>query len=156
MKRSKEHAETEAEVNAGQISLFGAFSQSSHGSSGNPPSPPPRRKSPQRNSINCVHKVNDNDDDDDDDDEQFPDEDNEDEDDDGGGKRDGGIRWRRQEEGLLTVASLHKFTVTLFALHVCKAFHVTYTCNRIPSTSLFSGSHQNFAGAYFVSFAGAS
>jgi hypothetical protein len=41
VKRAKEHAETEAKVDAGQISLFGAFSQSSHGSSGNPPSPPP-------------------------------------------------------------------------------------------------------------------
>ena len=41
VKKAKEHAETEAEVNAGQISLFGAFSKSSHGSSGKPPSPQP-------------------------------------------------------------------------------------------------------------------
>ena len=41
VKRSKERAEMKAEADAGQISLFGAFSQSSHGSSGNPPSPPP-------------------------------------------------------------------------------------------------------------------
>jgi hypothetical protein len=53
VKRSKERAEMEAEADAGQISLFGAVSQSSHGSSGNPPSPPPRRKkSPRRNSSN--------------------------------------------------------------------------------------------------------
>jgi hypothetical protein len=41
VKSAKEHAATEAEVNTGQISLFGAFSQSSHVSIGNPPSPPP-------------------------------------------------------------------------------------------------------------------
>ena len=40
-KKAKERAEMEAEVTAEQISLFGTFSQSSHGSSGNPPSPPP-------------------------------------------------------------------------------------------------------------------
>jgi hypothetical protein len=40
VKRAKERAATEAEVDAGQISLFGAFSQSSN-ASGAPPSPPP-------------------------------------------------------------------------------------------------------------------
>jgi hypothetical protein len=47
VKRAKERAVTEAEVNAGQISLVGAFSQSSNASNGNPPSPSPRRKSPR-------------------------------------------------------------------------------------------------------------
>jgi hypothetical protein len=88
--RSKERAETEAEVDTGQISLFGAFSQSSHRSRGNPPSPPTRRKSPQRNSSNRGHRVNDDDDDDDNDEEQFPDEDNEDADEGGRGRRGGG------------------------------------------------------------------
>jgi hypothetical protein len=41
VKKAKEHAETEAEVDAGQISLFGAFSKSNYGSSGKPPSPGP-------------------------------------------------------------------------------------------------------------------
>jgi hypothetical protein len=41
VKKAKERAEMEAEVDAEQISIFGTFSQSSHGSSGNPPSPPP-------------------------------------------------------------------------------------------------------------------
>ena len=41
VKRSKECAATETEVDAWQISLFGAFSQSSNASNGNPPSPPP-------------------------------------------------------------------------------------------------------------------
>jgi hypothetical protein len=40
VKRAKERAETEAEVDSGQISLFGAFSQSSNASD-TPPSPPP-------------------------------------------------------------------------------------------------------------------
>jgi len=84
VKKVKECMETEAEVNAGQISLFGAFIQSSHGSSGNPPSPPPRHKSPQHNSSNRGHEV------DDDDEEQFPDEDDEDADGGGGGRRGGG------------------------------------------------------------------
>jgi hypothetical protein len=46
VKRAKERAATEAEVDTGQISLFGAFRQSSNASDG-PPSPPPRRKSPR-------------------------------------------------------------------------------------------------------------
>ena len=46
VKRAKERAATEAEVDAGQISLFVAFSQSSNTSDG-PPSPPPQRKSQQ-------------------------------------------------------------------------------------------------------------
>ncbi len=45
VKKAKERAETEAEVNRGQMSLFGSFSQGSPGSGYNP-SPPPRRKSP--------------------------------------------------------------------------------------------------------------
>ena len=36
VKKTKERAVTEAEVDTWKISLFGAFSQSSHGSSGNP------------------------------------------------------------------------------------------------------------------------
>ena len=86
-KKAKERAEMEAEVTAEQISLFGTFSQSSHGSSGNPPSPPPRRKSQQRNNNNNNrgHEV-----DDDDKREQFPEEDDEDADDGGGGRRGGG------------------------------------------------------------------
>jgi hypothetical protein len=92
VKKAKERAQAEAVVDAGQISLFGAFSQSSHGSSGNPPRPPPRRKSPRRksprrNSSNRVHKV-----DDDDGKVQFPDKDDEDDEDtvDGGGVYGGG------------------------------------------------------------------
>jgi len=73
VKKTKEHVETEAVVNAGQMSLFGAFSQSSHGSSGNPPSPPPQRK--RSDSSNRGHEVDDDDEDGDD----------KDEDDDGGG-----------------------------------------------------------------------
>jgi aminopeptidase N len=46
VKRAMERAATEAEVDAGQISLFGTFSQSSNVSDG-PPSPPPQRKSPR-------------------------------------------------------------------------------------------------------------
>ncbi len=46
VKRAKERAATEAEVDAGQISLFVAFSQSSNTSDG-PPSPPPQCKSQQ-------------------------------------------------------------------------------------------------------------
>jgi hypothetical protein len=98
VKKAKERAETEAVVNAGQISLFGAFGQSSHGSSGNPPSPPPRCKSPRCksprcNSSNHGHKV-----DDDDGEEQFPDEYDENTDDRGrgyGGGRDGGGKRKR-------------------------------------------------------------
>jgi len=45
VKKTKEGAAIEAEVETGKISLFGAFSQSSHRSSSNPPSPPPRCKS---------------------------------------------------------------------------------------------------------------
>ena len=71
VERSKEHVETEAEVDVAQISLFGAFNQSSHKRSGNPPSPPPQHKSPQRKISNRVHKRSDNNDDDDDK-EQFP------------------------------------------------------------------------------------
>jgi hypothetical protein len=39
--------------------------------------------------------------------------------------------------GALAVALLHNFTVTLFTL--CNTFHVTNTCNRIPSTSVVDG-----------------
>jgi hypothetical protein len=46
VKRAKERAAAEAEVDTGQISLFGAISQSSN-ASGGPLSPPPRRKSPR-------------------------------------------------------------------------------------------------------------
>jgi hypothetical protein len=81
VKKTKEHAETEAVVDAGQISLFGAFSQSSHGSSGNPPSPPPQPK--RSDSSNCGHEVND-------DNEDVNDED--DDDDGGGGGGSGGRR----------------------------------------------------------------
>jgi hypothetical protein len=63
VKKTKERAEMEAVVNAGQISLFGAFSQSSHGSSGNPPSPPLQRK--RSDSSNHGHEVDDDDKDDD-------------------------------------------------------------------------------------------
>jgi len=85
-KKAKERAEMEAEVTAEQISLFGTFSQSSHGSSGKHPSPPPRRKSQQRNNNNNRgHEV-----DDDDKKEQFPEEDDEDADNGGGGRRGGG------------------------------------------------------------------
>jgi hypothetical protein len=74
----------EAEADAGQISLFGSFSQSSHESSGNPPSLPLQcKKSPQRNSSNRGHEV------DDDEEEQFP-EDEDNDADDGGGGRGGG------------------------------------------------------------------
>ena len=87
VKRAKEHAAKEAEVNAGQISLFGAFSQSSNVSDG-PPSPPPRHKSPRLKSPPPAagHRVNDDDDDDDSGGSEFPDEDdNDQEDNDGGG-----------------------------------------------------------------------
>jgi hypothetical protein len=86
VKRAKERAATEAEVNAGRISLFGAFSQSSNASEG-PPSPPPRPKSPRLKSPPPAagHRVND-DDDDDSGGSEFPDEDdNDQEDNDGGG-----------------------------------------------------------------------
>ena len=65
VKRAKERAATEAEVDTGQISLFGAFSQSSNASDG-PPSPPPRRKSSRLKSPPPAagHRVNDDDDDD--------------------------------------------------------------------------------------------
>jgi hypothetical protein len=89
VKRAKERAETEAEVDTGQISLFGAFSQGSNASDG-PPSPPPRRKSPRHNTPPPAaaaggHRV-DEDDDDDSGGSEFPDEDDSgDQDDDGGG-----------------------------------------------------------------------
>ncbi len=85
VKKAKERAETEAVVDAGQISLFGAFSQNSHGNNGTPPSPPPRRK--KSNSSNRGHEV----DDDDEDGEEDKEEHNDDNDDGGygggGGKR---------------------------------------------------------------------
>jgi hypothetical protein len=113
VKKVKERMETEAEVNTGQISLFGAFIQSSHGSSGNPPNPPPRHKSPQHNSSNRGHEVDDNDE------EQFPDEDDEDTEAEEGEAGDMVARrrrgWETQERGVLTLASLHNFIVTLFA-----------------------------------------
>jgi hypothetical protein len=91
VKKAKERTETEAEVDSGQISLFGAFSQSSNASDG-PPSPPPRRKSPRLKSPPLAaaaggHRV----DEDDNNDSgvsgsEFPDEDDSgDQDDDGGG-----------------------------------------------------------------------
>ena len=83
VKRAKERAATEAEVDAGQISLFGAFSQSSNANDG-PPSPPPRRKSPRLKSPPPAagHRV----DEDEDDDSggsgsEFPDEDDNDQED---------------------------------------------------------------------------
>jgi hypothetical protein len=101
VKRAKERAETEAEVDTGQISLFGAFSQSSNVSDG-PPSPPPRRKSPRLKSLPPAaaaggHRV-DEDDDDDSGGSEFPDEDDSgDQDDDGGGGygSDGGGKRKR-------------------------------------------------------------
>ncbi len=66
MKKTKERAATEAEVDTGKISLFGTFSQSCHGSSSNPPSTPTRC-----NSGGNRHEV----DDDDDDEEEDTDED---------------------------------------------------------------------------------
>jgi hypothetical protein len=63
VKKTKEHAETEAVVDTAQISLFGAFSQSSYGSSSNPPGPPPRCK--RSDSSNREHEVDDNYEDDD-------------------------------------------------------------------------------------------
>jgi hypothetical protein len=86
VKRAKERAATEAEVDTGQISLFGAFSQSSNASDG-PPSPPPQRKSSRLRSPPPAagHRV-DEDDDDDSGGSDFPDEyDNDQEDNDGGG-----------------------------------------------------------------------
>ena len=99
MKKAKECAATEAEVDAGKISLFGTFSQSSNASSGNPPSPPLGCKSPQLKSppLAAGHKVDDDDDDDEDDDdrEEFPDQDDDEEDDRGGGcGSDGGGKHR--------------------------------------------------------------
>ena len=87
VKRVKERAATEAEVNTGQISLFGTFSQSSHVRIGNPPSPPPRHKSLQLKSPPPAagHKVDDDNDDNDNDEEQFPDKDDNEEDNGGGG-----------------------------------------------------------------------
>ena len=101
VKRAKERAETEAEVDTGQISLFGAFSQGSNASDG-PPSPPPRRKSPRHNTPPPAaaaggHRV-DEDDDDDSGGSEFPDEDDSgDQDDDGGGGggNDGGGKRKR-------------------------------------------------------------
>ena len=63
VKKAKECLSTEAEVDVGQIDLFGAFSQSSHGIGDNAPSPPLRCK--RRRSSNRGHEV-DNDDDEDD------------------------------------------------------------------------------------------
>ncbi len=100
VKRAKERAATEAEVDAGQISLFGTFSQSSNASSGNPPSPPPRRKSPQLKSPPPAarHKVDDDDNDNDDNGEEFPDKDNDEEDHGGGGHgSNGGGKWKRRD-----------------------------------------------------------
>jgi hypothetical protein len=101
VKSAKERAATEAEVDAGQISLFGAFSQSSNANDG-PPSPPPRRKSPRLKSPPPAagHRV----DEDEDDDSggsgsEFPDEDdNYQEDNDGGGGygSDGGGKRKRR------------------------------------------------------------
>ena len=102
VKRAKERAETEAEVDTGQISLFGAFSQGSNASDG-PPSPPPRRKSPrlktppQPPAAAGGHRV-DEDDDDNSGGSEFPDEDySGDQDDDGGGGygSDGGGKRKR-------------------------------------------------------------
>jgi hypothetical protein len=103
VKKAKERAATEAEVDTGQISLFGAFSQSSNVSDG-PPSPPPRRKSPRLKSLPPAaaaggHRV----DEDDDNDSggsgsEFPDEDDSgDQDDNGGGGygSNGGGKWKR-------------------------------------------------------------
>jgi hypothetical protein len=89
VKRAKERAATEAEVDAGQISLIGTFSQSSNASNGNPPSPPPRRKSPRLKSPPPAagHKVDEDDDNDNNDDgdgSEFPDEDDDKEDNGGG------------------------------------------------------------------------
>jgi hypothetical protein len=101
VKRAKERAATEAEVDAGQISLFGALSQSSNANDG-PSSPPPRCKSPRLKSRPPAagHRV----DEDEDDDSggigsEFPDEDdNYQEDNDGGGGygSDGGGKWKRR------------------------------------------------------------
>jgi len=101
VKRAKERAETEAEVDSGQISLFGAFSQGSNASD-SPPSPPPRRKSPRLKTpppaaVAGGHRV-DEDDDDDSGGSEFPDEDDsDDQDDDGGGgySNDGGGKRKR-------------------------------------------------------------
>ena len=106
MKKAKEHAETEAEVDSGQISLFGAFSQSSNASDG-PPTPHPQSKSlrlkspppPPAAAAAGGHRV----DKDDDNDSggsgsEFPDEDDSgDQDDDGGGGygSDGGGKLKR-------------------------------------------------------------
>jgi len=96
VKRAKEHVKTEAEVDSGQTSLFGAFSQSS------PPSPPLRRKSPRLKTPPPAAAVGglrvDEDDDDDSGGSEFPDEDDsDDQDDDGGGgyRNDGGGKRKR-------------------------------------------------------------
>jgi hypothetical protein len=86
-KKAEERAATEAKVNKGQMSLFGSFSQGSHGSSGNPPSPPPRRKSSRLSppvAAAAGHRVDE--DDDDDDDERFGSSEDNDDNDDGGGE----------------------------------------------------------------------
>jgi hypothetical protein len=92
VKKAKERAATEAKVNKGQMSLFGSFSQGSHGSSGNPPSPPPRRKSPRLSppAAAAGHRVDDEDDDDDDERFGSSEDDNDNDDDDGGGDGGGG------------------------------------------------------------------
>jgi hypothetical protein len=104
VKKAKERAATEAKVNKGQMSLFGSFSQGSHGSSGNPPSPPPRRKSPRLSppvAAAAGHRVNDDDNDDNDDSggSKFPyEDDNNQEDNNGGGGygSDGGGKRKRR------------------------------------------------------------
>ena len=94
-----------AGVDAGKISLFGTFSQSSNASSGNPPSPPLGCKSPQLKSPPPAagHKVDDDDDDDEDDDDhkEFPDEDDDEDDNEedgrgGGYGSDGGGKGKRR------------------------------------------------------------
>jgi hypothetical protein len=79
VKKTKERVATEAEVDIGEISLFGAFSPSSHGSSGNPLSPPPRC-----NSGGNRHGVDDNEDEDEDEDKDKDEDDDEDVEDAGG------------------------------------------------------------------------
>ena len=66
VKKSKERVATKAEFDVGQISLFGTFSQSSHGSSGKAPSLPPRCK--RRHSSNHGHEVDNDDNNDNDED----------------------------------------------------------------------------------------
>jgi hypothetical protein len=58
LKKVTEHTAAEAEVNVGQIDIFGAFIQGSSN-----PSPPPRRR--KRPHEHCGHEVEDDDNDDD-------------------------------------------------------------------------------------------